>query len=102
MDLLRQVVFGMVAASSDPCDPQSSPAIPVELCHGPGDCPILDYLTRRMLERRCPTSTAGAPGTFSGGLMGRKSEFIAQHGISLLAVIQFVGCLGLMFCTVRR
>ncbi|MFO1459149.1 MAG: peptidase domain-containing ABC transporter [Verrucomicrobiota bacterium] len=99
MDLLRQVVFGMAAALIGLVTCNLLQQYLLSFVTVRVDCSILDYLTRRMLELPMSYFNSRRTGDIQRRLEGAREirEFIVQHGIgSLLAVIQFVGCLGLM------
>ncbi|MBL9174340.1 MAG: cyclic nucleotide-binding domain-containing protein [Verrucomicrobiales bacterium] len=99
MDLLRQVVFGMAAALVGLVACNLLQQYLLSFATVRVDCSILDYLTRRMLELPMSYFNSRRTGDIQRRLEGAREirEFIVQHGIgSLLAVIQFAGCLGLM------
>ena len=99
MDLLRQVVVGMAAALVGLVTCNLLQQYLLSFATVRVDCSILDYLTRRMLELPMSYFNSRRTGDIQRRLEGAREirEFIVQHGIgSLLAVIQFFGCLGLM------
>ena len=99
MDLLRQVVVGMAAALVGLVTCNLLQQYLLSFATVRVDCSILAYLTRRMLELPMSYFNSRRTGDIQRRLEGAREirEFIVQHGIgSLLAVIQFFGCLGLM------
>jgi len=99
LDLLRQVMLGMAAALAGLVACNLLQQYLLSFATVRVDCAILDYLTRRMLELPMSYFNSRRTGDIQRRLEGAREirEFVVQHGIgSLLAVIQFTGCIALM------
>ncbi|HRI16236.1 MAG TPA: peptidase domain-containing ABC transporter, partial [Verrucomicrobiota bacterium] len=99
LSLLRQVVFGMAAALVGLVTCNLLQEYLLSFATVRVDGAILDYLTRRMLELPMSYFNSRRTGDIQRRLEGAREirQFVVQHGIgSLLAAIQFVGCVSLM------
>ena len=99
LGLLRQVVLGMAAALVGLVACNLLQQYLLSFATVRVDGAILDYLTRRLLELPMSYFNSRRTGDIQRRLEGAREirEFVVQHGIgSLLALIQFAGCVGLM------
>lgn len=99
LGLLRQVILGMSAALVGLVTCNLLQQYLLSFATVRIDGSILDYLTRRLLELPMSYFHSRRTGDIQRRLDGAREirQFVVQHGIgSLLAVIQFAGCIGLM------
>ncbi|MBX3734262.1 MAG: peptidase domain-containing ABC transporter [Verrucomicrobiae bacterium] len=99
LDLLRQVILGMAAALAGLVACNLLQKYLLSFATVQVDCAILDYLTRRLLDLPMAYFNNRRTGDIQRRLDGAREirEFVVEHGIgSLLALIQFTGCVLLM------
>lgn len=99
LGLLRQVIIGMAVALVGLVTCNLLQQYLLSFATVRVDCAILDFVTRRLLDLPMSYFHSRRTGDIQRRLEGAREirEFVVQHGIgSLLAVIQFTGCLALM------
>ncbi len=98
-DLLRQVFLGMGAALVGLVASNLLQQYLLSFATVRVDTAILDFLTRRLLDLPMSYFHSRRTGDIQRRLEGAREirQFVVQHGIgSLLAVLQFTGCVALM------